>query len=438
MQVNVEAPGGLKREMRVTIPADRVTQAVDDKLRKFSQRAKLPGFRPGKAPFKVIQQQYGMSARMEAVSELVESSFPDAVKQSGVRPAGRPQFNVTAEKSGEPLEYVASFEVMPEIVLQGLEALEIEQPVVDVTDEDVERLVTNLRKGRRTLATVERAAAKGDMVKLNFDGKLDGESFAGGKGEGVEIELGAGQFLPDLENGIAGHAAGQSFQVPVNFPEDYRAENLRGKTAQFDVTVIEVREITLPPVDDAEFLKAHGVDTVDALRSKARDALDNERQKAIQRRRKAQVLEQLAKLNPVEVIPAALIDQEIVRARAQAVQRMNMGNMPADKLEQMLPGQLFEPQARQKVALGLVLAEVIRQKDVKVDPARVSAALDQIARDYEQPDQVKMHYYSNPQLFDGLRSVVLEDQAVEMLLEGARNVDAPMSLEQLLNPQAQA
>lgn len=438
MQVNVEAPGGLKREMRVTIPADRVTQAVDDKLRKFSQRAKLPGFRPGKAPFKVIQQQYGMSARMEAVSELVESSFPDAVKQSGVRPAGRPQFNVTAEKSGEPLEYVASFEVMPEIVLQGLEALEIEQPVVDVTDEDVERLVTNLRKGRRTLATVERAAAKGDMVKLNFDGKLDGESFAGGKGEGVEIELGAGQFLPDLENGIAGHAAGQSFQVPVNFPEDYRAENLRGKTAQFDVTVIEVREITLPPVDDAEFLKAHGVDTVDALRSKARDALDNERQKAIQRRRKAQVLEQLAKLNPVEVIPAALIDQEIVRTRAQAVQRMNMGNMPPEKLEQMLPGQLFEPQARQKVALGLVLAEVIRQKDVKVDPARVSAALDQIARDYEQPDQVKMHYYSNPQLFDGLRSVVLEDQAVEMLLEGARNVDAPMSLEQLLNPQAQA
>lgn len=438
MQVNVEAPGGLKREMRVTIPADRVAQALDDKLKKFSQRAKLPGFRPGKAPFKVIQQQYGMSARMEVVSELVESSFPDAVKQSGVRPAGRPQFSVTAEKSGEPLEYVASFEVLPEVVLQGLDALEIEQPAVDVTAEDVERLVTNLRKGRRSLATVARAAAKGDMVKLDFDGKLDGESFAGGKGEDAEVELGTGQFLPDLENGIVGHRAGESFQVPVNFPEDYRAENLRGKTAQFDVTVREVKEITLPVVEDAEFLKAHNVDSVESLRTKAREALDNERQKAIQRRRKAQVLEQLARLNPVEVIPASLIEQEIMRTRAQAMQRMNMGNVPPEKLEQMLPGQLFEPQARQKVALGLVLAEVIRQKDVKVDPARVAATLDQIARDYEQPEQVKMHYYSNPQLFDGLRSVVLEDQAVELLLEGARNIDTPMTLEQLLNPQAQA
>lgn len=438
MQVNVEIPGGLKREMRVTIPAERVSQAVDERLRKLSQRAKLPGFRPGKAPFKVIQQQYGASARMEVVSELVQSSFPEAVEKSGVRPAGRPQFNVTAEKQGESLEYVATFEVFPEITLNGLDDMEIEQPVVEVTEEDVDRLVLNLRKGRRTLNTVARAAAKGDMVKLDYDGKLDGESFAGGKGDGAQIELGAGQFLPDLEDGIVGRSAGESFEVPVTFPADYRAENLRGKATVFSVTLHEVQEIVLPVVEDADFLAAHGVDSVDALRTKGREALDNERQKAVQRRRKMQVLEHLSKQNPIEAIPASLIEQEIARTRVQAAQRMNMNNVPPEKLEQMLPAQLFEPQARQKVALGLVLSEVIRKKDVQIDQGRVMQALDQIARDYEQPDQVKMHYFANPQLMDGLRSVVLEDQAVEMLLESARSVDKPMTLEQLLNPQAQA
>lgn len=438
MEVNLEIPGGLKRELRVTIPADRVAKAVDERLRNISQRARLPGFRPGKAPFKVVQQQYGASARQEAVTDLVQSSYPEALNKAGVRPAGKPQFNVTLEKQGEALEYVASFEVFPEIVLNGLDTLEIELPVVEVTEADVDRLVLNLRKGRRTLNTVARAAASGDMVKLDFDGKLDGESFPGGKGEGVEIELGAGQFLPDLENGIVGHPAGESFEVPVNFPADYRAEHLRGKTAQFAVTVHEVKEAELPPVEDAEFLKAHNVDSVEALRTKAREALENERNKAIQRRRKIQVMEQIGKLNPVENVPANLVAQEIERTRLQMAERMNMRNVPPEKLAEMLPAQLMEPQAKQKVALGLVLAEIIKQKNVQIDPQRVAAALDQIARDYEQPDMVKAHYFANPHLLDGIRSVVVEDQTVELLLEGSRSVEKPMTLEQLLNPQAQA
>jgi trigger factor len=437
MDVNLETPGGLLRQMRVTIPADRVSKAVDERLRTMSQRAKLPGFRPGKAPLKVIQQQFGPSARMDAVSDLVQRSYPEALVKVGVRPAGQPQINVTFEKPGEALEYVASFEVFPEIQLSGLDALEIEQPVVDVTEADVERLVLNLRKGRRVLNTVTRAAASGDMVKLDFDGKLEGESFQGGKGDGVEIELGAGQFLADLENGVVGHAAGDEFEVPVNFPADYRAEELKGKTAQFAVKLHEVKEVVLPAIEDAEFLAAHKVDSVDALHAKAREALENEREKAIQRRKKNQVMEQLATTNPIQV-PRSLIEQEVPNLRQQAAQRMNMQNVPPEKLAEMMPAQLFEAGASRKVALGLLLGEVIKQRDVKLDATKVDEALDAMARDFEQPEQVKMYYRSRPEMMEGLRAMVLEDQVVDILLDGARKVDKPMSLEQLLNPQAQA
>lgn len=436
METSIEIPGGLKRELRVKIPADVVSKAVDERLRNMSQRAKLPGFRPGKAPFKVIQQQYGASARMDAVSELVQRSYPEALVKAGANPAGQPSINVVAEKPGEPLEYVATFEVYPEINLQ-IDGLEIEQPVVEVTDADVDRLVQNLRKGRRVLNVVSRPAANGDVVKLDFDGKLDGESFPGGKGEDVDVELGSGQFLPDLDKGIVGHAAGDQFEVPVGFPDDYRAENLRGKTAQFFANIKEVKEVTLPSVEDAEFLKAHSVESVEALLLKAREALENERRKAIQRRQKNMVMEQLASKNPIEV-PQALVAQEIPRMREQAAGRMNMQQVPPDKLAEMLPAQLFEAGASKKVALGLLLGEVIKQKQIKLDPVRVEQALDGMAADFEQPEQVKAYYRSKPEMLDGLRAMVLEDQVVEVLLADARKIDKPMALELLLNPQSPA
>ena len=318
-----------------------------------------------------------------------------------------------------------------------IDGLEIEQPVVEVTDADVDRLVQNLRKGRRVLNVVSRPAANGDVVKLDFDGKLDGESFPGGKGEDVDVELGSGQFLPDLDKGIVGHAAGDQFEVPVGFPDDYRAENLRGKTAQFFANIKEVKEVTLPSVEDAEFLKAHSVESVEALLLKAREALENERRKAIQRRQKNMVMEQLASKNPIEV-PQALVAQEIPRMREQAAGRMNMQQVPPDKLAEMLPAQLFEAGASKKVALGLLLGEVIKQRQIKLDPVRVEQALDGMAADFEQPEQVKAYYRSKPEMLDGLRAMVLEDQVVEVLLADARKIDKPMALEQLLNPQSPA
>jgi len=435
MEVKVEAPGGLRREMRVLVPAERVAKAVDERLKRVATRAKLPGFRPGKAPFKVIQQQYGESARLDAISDIVNQTYPEALSQAGVSPAGAPKIDITAEKSGEALEYVAHFEVYPEIALNPLSQLQIERPVVEVGEADVDRLVDNLRRARRTLEKVERAAQKGDVATVDFLGKLEGEAFPGGEGKDVTIELGSSQFLPDLENGIAGHAAGEEFTVDVAFPEDYRAENLKGKTAQFVVTLKEVKESRLPAID-ADFLKTHSVDEAAGeagLRAKCRTALEKERDKGVQSRLKAQALEQLLAANPLEV-PKALITQEIPRLREEAITRMNMPNVPKDKHAELLPDALFEQQAQKRVALGLLIGEVIKSQELKLDQARVDKALDEISADYEQPEQVKAYYRSRPELLQGLRAMVLEDQVVERLVGSVTPTETKLSLEELLNP----
>ncbi|MGH8447197.1 MAG: trigger factor [Solimonas sp.] len=437
MEVQVDSPGGLRRQMRVRVPADQVAKAINQRLDTAARRAKLPGFRPGKAPRKVIEQQFGDSARMEAISDLVNQTYPQALSQAGVNPAGQPQIDITAEKAGEPFEYVAHFEVYPEIKLSSLDGLHIEKPAVEVTEADIDRLIGNLRKARRTFEDVSRAAQNGDLIKVDFLGKVDGNAFPGGEGKDIQFELGEGRFLPDLENGIAGHAVGEAFMVDVKFPDDYRAEDLRGKTAQFDVTLKTVQEPKLPEID-AEFLAAHQVEASAGgagLRAKCKTALEKERDKAIQNRLKSQALEQLLKTNPVE-LPQALIQQEIPRLREEAAGRMNMANIDAAKRAELLPDELFQQTAAQRVALGLLIGEVIKAKDIKLDTARVDVVLDGIAADYEQPEQVKAYYRSRPEMLQGLRAMVLEDQVVDALIAGVTPIDKPLALEELLNPQA--
>lgn len=439
MQVHLETTGALARRLRVQIPAERIDSAVAKRLKTIASRAKLPGFRPGKAPMKVIEAQYKDSARYEAINDLVRETYPEAVDKVQVQPAGYPQFEITGAQ-GDGFEYVASFDVYPSIVLDKLNTLTISKPVVTISEGDIDKLVDNLRKARKTLSEVSRAAGAGDVVTVDFEGKLDGEAFAGGKGEGVEFEIGAGQFLPDLENGIAGHSAGETFTVDVAFPDDYRAENLKGKTAQFTVTLKQVRETVLPAVDDAEFLSAHGLGVeqgVAGLRSKAQQALESERNKAVKARVKSQVLDQLLSAHPIEV-PQGLIEQELPRLREEATARMNLGKVTPEKAKEMFPDQLFEATAKRRVALGLLIGEVIKTKNITLDASRVEQTLTEMAGDYEQPEQVQQFYRSRPDLMQGLRAVVLEDQVVEVLAADAIVTEAPQSLEQLLNPQAQA
>ncbi|WP_029890474.1 trigger factor [Polycyclovorans algicola] len=442
MEVTLHTPGGLRRELHVRLPAERLTDAVNDRLKRMSARAKVPGFRPGKAPRKVLEQQYGEAARFDAINDLVNASYPAAVKQSGVTPAGQPQIDITTEKTGEPLEYVAKFEIYPEVVLSGLESIQINKPDVTVTDADIDRLIDNLRRAKRVFAPVERAAEKGDNVTIDFVGKIDGEAFDGGSGSDVKVELGEGRFLPDLEKGIEGHAAGENFSVKVDFPEDYRAEALRGKQAQFDVNLKQVEGAELPDIADPEFLKSHQIDPeggVASLREKCQTALLKERDKAVRNNVKQQVMEALLKANDIEV-PEALVTAELPRMQQEAAQRMGLQNLEQispEQLDQMMPASLFEPQAKRRVALGLLVGEVIKTREIKLDADRVNVEIEQIAADYDSPEQVKQFYQSRPDLLQGLRAMVLEDQVVDSLVASATVNSVTQSLEDLLRPQQQ-
>ena len=439
MQVHLENTGALARRLHVQIPSERIDNAVAKRLKTIASRAKLPGFRPGKAPMKVIEAQYKDSARYEAMNDLVRETYPEALDKVQAQPAGYPQFEITSVQD-DKFEYVASFDVYPAIVLDKLSGLAISRPQVEIGEADIDKLVDNLRRARKTLAVVDRAAGTGDTVTVDFEGSLNGEAFAGGKGEGVEFEIGAGQFLPDLEKGIAGHSAGEQFTVDVAFPEDYRAESLKGKTAQFAVTLKQVRETVLPAIEDADFLAAHGLSVeqgATALRDKARLALESERNKAVKSRVKSQVLDQLLASHPIE-LPQSLIEQELPRLREEAAARMNIGKIKPEKAREMLPDQLFEATAKRRVALGLLIGEVIKTRNITLDASRVEQTLTEMAADYEQPEQVVQFYRSRQDLMQGLRAVVLEDQVVESLSADAAVTEAPQSLEQLLNPQAQA
>lgn len=442
MDVQIEnpvekGPGGLVRQLRVRIPADRIATAVDSRLKQIATRAKIPGFRPGKAPLKVIEQQYGEAARLEAIQELVRGSYPEAVDKAGVHPASAPSFEVVAEKSGEPLEYLARFEVYPEIKLKDA-SLKVERPAVEVTPADIDKVVDSMRRAARTLTAVTRAAREADVCKIDFEGSVDGTAFPGGKGDNVTLEIGQGRFLPDLENGLKGHAAGETFEVDVQFPADYRNEQLKGKKARFKVTLKEVQEPKLAELD-AAFFKAQGLDEgqgLDALRDKVRAALETEREKAIAARLKTQVLEQLLAANPIDV-PQAMVAQETARLREETASRFGTMKMKADQLRKLFPDEMLEPNARRRVALGLLIAEVIRQRKIVMDPARQERVLDQIAGEYQQPDQIKQYYRSRPELMQGLRAMVMEEQVVESLLGGAQSQDLKMTLDDLLKPAGQ-
>jgi trigger factor len=438
MEIQIETPGGLARRVHVRIPADRVEREYKARIQRLASRARIPGFRPGKAPLKVIQQQYGESARAEVIGELVRETWPEAMSQAQLQPAGAPDFQLAPQQPGEAFAYIASFEVYPEVQLTAPESIQVTQPVVEVTEADVDRLVDNLRRARRSWNEVQRPAQTGDQVQLDFVGRVDGAEFAGGKGEGVDVELGAGRFLPDLENAVGGHGAGEHFDADVRFPDDYPSADLRGKTAQFAVTVRAVREPVLPPID-AEFLQSHGLTEADGeagLRNKCRQALETERDRALRERLKQQVFGELLRLHPIAV-PEALVASETERMRQEAAQQFNAERAPQlkpEKLQQMLPDALFAPQARQRVALGLLMREALRQRSIEPDQARVDTALDEIAADYEEPDEVRNHYRSNLRLMQGLEATVVEQQLVEALLAGAQITEQPMSLQDLLSP----
>jgi trigger factor len=428
MQVSIESTGKLERRMQVQVPAERVSQEIAARLKNISRTARLNGFRPGKAPIKVIRQQFGSQIHREVIGELLQSSYAEAVTQKQLTPAGSPRIEPQSMDEGQDLKYTATFEVFPEVVLQPMESLEVDKVTAEVTESDIDAMIERLRKQQMKYSAANRAAANGDKVTIDFEGAIDGVTFAGGKGDNIAIVLGEGRMLPELEQGLIGATPGEKRDVTVNFPADYRAAELAGKQAVFATEVKSVEEPVLPEIDE-EFCKAFGVTEggLPKLREDVAANMRRELEQALRNRNKAAVMEKLYEANPTEV-PNVLIEGQIRDMQVEAMRRAGTKDAA-----QAPPREPFVEPARRRVALGLLLNDVIRKENLVVDRAKVNERLDEMVSAYGDAEGMKRAYMQNADAMRQVESLALEDQAVDWILEHAKVREVKSSFKQLMN-----
>jgi len=433
MQVSVETTQGLERRLTISVPAETVDVEVKNRLRQVAKTQRIDGFRPGKVPSSVIQKRFGQSVRQEVAGEIMQRTFVDAIIAEKINPAGRPSFVAKSNEEGKALEFDATFEIYPEVEVKDLEKIAIERPDVEVTDSDLDEMFETLQKQHQTWKENKRKTKKGDKLTLDFTGRIDGEEFEGGKAEGFELELGAGRMIPGFEKDITGMKAGEEKTISVTFPDDYHAENLKGKTAEFDIVVHKTEGSVLPEVDD-EFAKLFGVKEggVDALRAEVSKNMTRELAQAIKTQVKEQVVEGLLAGNEVD-IPSVLIEQEVDVLRQQAMQRFK-GQMDPKNLPE-LPSEMFKEQAERRVKTGLLLGNVIKVNKLKVDNEKVDELIAAAASAYEDPKEVIEYYANNKELMQQMQNVALEEQAIDFILEQASIENKKASFADIMNPE---
>jgi trigger factor len=431
MQVSVESIGKLERRMQVQVPAERVSEEIAARLKSLSRTARLNGFRPGKAPIKVIRQQFGPQVHREVIGELLQSSYSEAVAQNQLAPAGNPRIEPQSMDEGQDLKYTATFEVFPDVVLNPIESLEVDRVKAEVTESDIDAMIERLRKQQIKYVPVTRAAAAGDKVTIDFEGAIDGVAFAGGKGENIAIVLGEGRMLPQLETGLLGTTAGDKRSIEVNFPADYRATELAGKLAVFATETKAVEEPQLPEIDE-EFCKSFGVTEggVAKLREDVAANMRRELEQALRNRNKAAVMDKLYQANPLEV-PNVLIEAQIRDMQVEAMRRTG-----AKDASQAPPREPFIEPARRRVALGLLLNDIIRRESLIVDRGRVNERLDELVGAYGDAAAMKRAYMQNADAMRQVESLALEDQAVDWVLDHAKAHPVASSFKELMNFEA--
>ncbi|MDK9702176.1 MAG: trigger factor [Sulfuritalea sp.] len=428
--VATDTSSALERRIEMTVALAEIDKDVEQRLKQMSRTVKMAGFRPGKVPMKMVAQQYGSQARSEAIGAAVEKAYGEKIREQKLRVAGYPRIEPKADASPGLLGFTAIFEVYPDIALADISGQAITKPILTVTDAEVAKTLDVLRKQRTTYVETDRPSANDDRLVIDFVGRKDGEEFAGGKASDFAVMVGGGQMLPDFEAQLVGVKAGDKKVFDVNFPADYQAAELAGKTVQFEVTVKKVESARLPEID-ADFAKQLGVadGDVDKMRVEVRSNLEREVKKRLLAKTKEQVMEAMLTVNPIEV-PKALVEVES-QQMADAARRdmesrgMGMKNIPVE-------ASWFTEQATRRVKLGLLLAELVKEKDLHVKPEQVRAIVDEFAETFEDPKEVVRWYYSQPERLAEAEALALENNVVDWVLANTKVSETPIAFDELM------
>lgn len=436
MQVSIETTSGLERRLTVGVPAEQVENEVEKRLKQAAQNVRINGFRKGKVPLNVVKQRFGADVRQEVVGDVISRSFYDAVQKEQIKPAGQPSIQPKQLVPGKDLEYVATFEVYPTVALNDLSVFEITRQKAEVVETDVDNMVEILRKHQATWNPVERAAALEDQVNINFVGTKDGVEFAGGKAENQNLILGSKSMIPGFEDGIVGLKAGEEKVIAVTFPEDYQAEELKGAAVEFTIKVNSVSEIELPELKKEFFVK-FGVEKggEKQFRKEVKANMDRELANALKTKVKKQVMDALLASHTTE-LPKALVANEVSVLRDQMMQRFG-GQKQNFDIKSLLPDTMFQAEAERRVALGLIVGEIVKSAKLKPDAKRVKAMIDDIASTYQDPQEVVEYYAANRELTAGIESAVLEDQVVDYILEQAKVTEEASDYDTIIKAHAQ-
>ena len=426
MQTNVENVSQLERRLSFALPAQQIESEVESRLKRLAKTVKMDGFRPGKVPFKVVVQQYGMRVRDEVVGDALNQGFTQAVREQNLKVAGYPRF----ESGAQQFEFTATFEVYPEVTVGDISGKTVERPVIQVGDADVDKTLEILRKQRVQYQTASRKAKKEDRVTIDYRGTIDGHPFQGGEAQGYSLVLGEGSLLKDFEKQITGMSTGESKTFELSFPADYHGKDVAGKTATFELKVIEVAKPVLPEVD-AEFAKSLGIQdgNLELMRGDIKANLEREVGRRVKAKVKDQVMQAILDATQIEV-PKALIGQEAEKLMQQAGQEMAANGVNLQNMQ--LPADMFQDQAKRRVTLGLILAELIRTQSLAAKPDQVRAAVEEFAQSYEHPAEVVKWYYERAERLREVESLVMEDNVVAWALEHAKVEDKPTAFDELM------
>ncbi|MFL0802373.1 MAG: trigger factor [Agarilytica sp.] len=435
MQVSIETTSGLERKLTVGVPADVVDKEVNKRLNEAAKTVRINGFRKGKVPIKVVKRQFGAGVRQEVVGDTINRTFYEALQKESIRPAGQPAIEPKQMEEGKDLEFVATFEVYPEIERVDFEGIAVTQYDADITDKDIDKMIDNLQKGQAEWVDTKAQIKKDFKVNINFAGTKDGESFEGGSAENHELTIGSGSMIPGFEDGIVGMKPGEEKDVDVTFPDDYQVEDLRGAKAVFKITVNSSQKQKLPALDDA-FFEKFGVTEggEEKFREDVKGNMGREKEKVLKNKTKQQVMDGLIEKNPID-IPSALIAGEIDALRNQTIQQYG-GAVANLDMKALLPDDMFRDQAKQRTALGLLVSEIVVKEKIEADKDKVRALVEEAASTYADPEEVINYYYSNDEMLKNVEAAALEEQVVDTILAKAELTEVKVSYDEALEPLA--